>query len=436
MNQAPASGNLGMKSRAGGKREAKAVSLPARSTRNVLLRGVVLGLGMGLILAIWSAWGWRKVTSRHSLAQPAATQIKSTNCEVRIGPWGELVLSHLLIERPKEFLGRIPSGFLEPGWHFVGMDVKQITDLFKSSDLSPSQRSLLLDTNRWRALEGGWVIYPGTNVAWGLSRKARGEIYTCLGRFPENLMQHAPHSVPLAWESEWLQDGGLAPAMVSLLSSLIYERGETACFADMEVLNLLATKAEREQLILVLTRQPAVLARLRVGPETDIKSLVDYWERSKARRDLEPFLESLRHVPGETEVNVAFFLPPFARTRLYCYPDLKDDRIQTQDCFWTALNFFNTSPDDRYLDPLQRNRAVQSSYRPVESPPVLGDVILVLDLNDSPVHACVYIADNLIFTKNGATRQSPWVLMKMNDMMSYYSEAPVHLLVLRHRNNT
>ena len=90
-----------MKLRAGGKTEAKPAKLAAQNRRNLRLQGVVLGLAVGLLLAGAGGVGWHKLRAGDERLHPAATEMKSTNCEVLTGPWGELVLSHLLIERPK-----------------------------------------------------------------------------------------------------------------------------------------------------------------------------------------------------------------------------------------------------------------------------------------------------------------------------------------------
>ena len=37
------------------------------------------------------------------------------------------------------------------------------------------------------------------------------------------------------------------------------------------------------------------------------------------------------------------------------------------------------------------------------------------------MHACVFIADDVYYTKNGTDPNQPWVLMRMKDMMTQYA---------------
>ncbi len=36
------------------------------------------------------------------------------------------------------------------------------------------------------------------------------------------------------------------------------------------------------------------------------------------------------------------------------------------------------------------------------------------------IHSAVYIADDILFTKNGSTVVSPWLFMKLDRLVAYY----------------
>jgi hypothetical protein len=110
-------------------------------------------------------------------------------------------------------------------------------------------------------------------------------------------------------------------------------------------------------------------------------------------------------------------LPLFAQRRLNTYPAGTD---KGRECFWTALNFFNDTPDDRYSDAAYVINTLASQYRPVTSAPGFGDVVLMLDSKMIPVHAAVYIADGIVFTKNGQDVTTPWILMRQETMSALY----------------
>jgi len=48
------------------------------------------------------------------------------------------------------------------------------------------------------------------------------------------------------------------------------------------------------------------------------------------------------------------------------------------------------------------------------------------------IHMCVYIADDVVFTKNGASLVAPWTLMKLPEMLKVYQpEQPIVLVGYR-----
>ena len=49
---------------------------------------------------------------------------------------------------------------------------------------------------------------------------------------------------------------------------------------------------------------------------------------------------------------------------------------------------------------------------------------------------CVYLADEVVFTKNGRDKIEPWVLMKLPDMLAWYkAKEPVQVAVYRARKS-
>src|SRR5207248_1383191 len=140
-------------------------------------------------------------------------------------------------------------------------------------------------------------------------------------------------------------------------------------------------------------------------------------------------------IPGGASVNISYLLPPFARVRLYTYARPTDATAGRQNCFWTALNFFNEDPDQRFVDADFAQRVLATDYEQVFGPAEFGDVISVRDPSGTPVHMCVYLADDVVFTKNGLDRIAPWVLMKMPDMLASYQARPLGVAVFWQRKN-
>lgn len=98
------------------------------------------------------------------------------------------------------------------------------------------------------------------------------------------------------------------------------------------------------------------------------------------------------------------------------------------------MNFFKDTPDDRLLGE-KSGEALQAGFEPIPKAERFGDVILFYE-KDGPdaltVHTCVFIADNIVFTKNGYDPRQPWVLMRMDDMMfKYITDKPLAMAAFR-----
>jgi hypothetical protein len=121
------------------------------------------------------------------------------------------------------------------------------------------------------------------------------------------------------------------------------------------------------------------------------------------------------------------------RLRLYTYPDVENN--ERADCFWTAFNFPNETPVPHLPDPNHYNQLLRSDYEIVRGEKLFGDILLLLEAGDTAAHMCVYIADDIVYTKNGLDPYQPWVLMRMKDLHTLYaSDKPQEWRIFRKRN--
>jgi hypothetical protein len=68
----------------------------------------------------------------------------------------------------------------------------------------------------------------------------------------------------------------------------------------------------------------------------------------------------------------------------------------------------------------------------VNDHPTFGDLITVINSQGDALHIAVYIAEDIVFTKNGMNVLQPWVMMRMDDMMSYFpSPEPLRIAIFR-----
>ena len=63
-------------------------------------------------------------------------------------------------------------------------------------------------------------------------------------------------------------------------------------------------------------------------------------------------------------------------------------------------------------------------------------MVLILNGQGNAIHSAVYIAEDIVFTKNGNNFSQPWMLMRLKDLLARYTtDAPPKMLVYRNRNS-
>jgi len=352
------------------------------------------------------------------------------------GPWGELEYARINLEPPDDFLGPDLQPFSPTVWVFPGRSPDQVRAFLESCDLTPGQRATLFNPAAWTTEATNVVVTPGARLILELSPQARTQIYAELGESEENLLHAHPYTFRDGGIDDWFRNSGLSPATLQQVRRLIYQRGDAICFTDLpEVIGLIPTPAEQRRLIKTLWRNSTVIMKLRVHSDTDVDALAAYWSRGWHVKDVRALLESLTRVPGSITVDVAHLLPPFARRRLNSFQNPAADQASghAPDCYWTAMNFFKDTPDDRFYDPAQWLAELQQNYNVVKEP-TFGDVLLFVTEDGTPIHAAVYVADDVAFTKNGGDYRQPWILMKLDDLLARYhhtDKTPVHYLIHR-----
>jgi hypothetical protein len=194
-------------------------------------------------------------------------------------------------------------------------------------------------------------------------------------------------------------------------------------FADMEpALRRLADDGERRRFMKAVYRKETFLLRLRIDADSDAEKLAAYWGVGGRKRDLVSFFRAVRRLERGSNLSVVTLLPPFARDRIYSFPFLSSRALPAQqDCIWTAFNFFNDPPDDRFNDLAYVAEVLKKDYYEIYAPSQLGDLVLVTTPDEKVVHAGAYIADDVVFTKNGQHPSQPWIFMRLKEMVDAYA---------------
>lgn len=348
-------------------------------------------------------------------------RLKSNGATESVGAWGRLEALELPLANPRGSLVDRAERLQPPRWFFEHASEAMVVRFLKSSALSRPQRRALLNPANWNVTSNGCLIIPPEPLIWFLSGASRQRIYSVLASSRSNYAQCFPFRFPIEGFEEAFANSGLRAGQMQRIRRLAYTNAGDVCIADLPALQKALTPRDFNRLAEVLYRIPAYQLRLRVTPDSDTDVLVKYWGKGGREKLVEPLLDSLAHVPEGASINVSYFLPPFARLRLYTFPDSWDDpTVSTQDCVFTAMNFFNATPDTNLLDGNYTRKLLEAHYAPVGGSPTFGDLVYLMDPRGAALHMCVYIAGDFVFTKNGMNLAMPWVLMKLSDVVTMY----------------
>lgn len=386
-----------------------------------------------LLLALTWLWNDRSSrTQRVARPRPYSADHHEPHFAGQPGPWGELEYVRINIEPPDDFVRVDENNEVQTRWFFANRTRAQVESIFDGCALPATVWTALGDQSCWRDEPGGVLVVPPDDAVAALPATARAHLYGLLASDKRNDLQALPFVYRQGGLEDWLGGSGLGSNTLALVRQLVYVRGTALCFSDLPLLNVrVPNPEERHHVIKTLSRTSTLLMKVRVRPDSDVAALTAYWARGWHVKDVGPLLESLTRVPGSITVDAAHLLPPFARQRINSYPPPLRPGEPPPDCYWTAFNFFNDTPDDRYFDDAIWRKELQELYQRVETP-TFGDLLFLVRPDGVPIHAAVFIADDVVFTKNGANPRQPWKLMKLEDMLARYpAEEPLRVAYFR-----
>lgn len=339
-------------------------------------------------------------------------------------PWGELLTLDIELEQPEEYVSFEATSKLEVVWVFSGCSLTQTRNILASSGMQPAQVDAILHTDHVEDTATSTVVKPSDEQVIAISPEVRAKLYSTLGQWPVNNRMANPYHLPSTDFSELFANAEVPPQAVELVKKLSYQIGNGRYFSDPEVvLHQIPSAETRLQLLKMLTYQTAVLARIRLRPDSDLDKLLGYWGSVPGVRskDLRPLLESIRNTPEGGTLSLLYFLPAFARERLFTFPLPSSPGDVKMDCHWSALNFFNETPDPRFQDNEYASSYIKQNCYSIGKPSMCGDLVFLINKKDEVIHSAVYIADDLVFTKNGINFAQPWILMRIPNLRAVFS---------------
>jgi len=341
----------------------------------------------------------------------------------RPGPWGHVEYYDTYLEPPESLVQRLSLPSQQTVWHFVDKTREEICLLFASAQLTKDQLQTLVATDDWSFSSDYIRIFPPTDLVEALSPESRVVIYRVLAESELNPFHRNPIFFDRADLLQVLDRSGLPPEFIRHIAKLTYQEGPATLFSDFPVLlRHLKNPAQERQLLRILTRTRSLILRLDLDASDRIEDLHDYWTPEPGQTDSIPLMRSIRQTEGVRNLDAVHLLPPGPRSQLYTFPGLDDCLSgRAPDSGWTALNFFNRQEVPLYLDSPEFDEHLRLHYEPVSEPYRFGDMLLLAPQDTRRVsHACVYLADGIVYTKNGAQLMSPWILAHLADVVSYH----------------
>ena len=358
---------------------------------------------------------------------------------VNAGRWGKLDVTTVVISPPVELIGNDWGRSADAGdhWFFPNTTQDAVAALLSGTGLDQARLSALMSTARTYPVSGGTVLNPSLDLLRSLSPDVRAQLFVALARTALNGDQVNAFRYRGDSVEDWLGPTLISPATRRFIEPLIYRYGQHLYFADTSLVRAQITDPEElRRLAKALLRQQTARVRLQVSTPAEVSGLAEYWGRGGRRTDIRPLLESIVGASADRSLDIVHLLPAFAREHLYRYPQLTAqdlNRTALANCLWTALNFFNNPPDNRYLELQAAVDKLQRDYYLVDNTYELGDIVALLDEQGNIFHAVVYLAGNLVFTKNGTSPMAPWVILPLDTVVDYYKLRSASPKLLYHR---
>ncbi|MCB1229132.1 MAG: hypothetical protein KDN19_02635 [Verrucomicrobiae bacterium] len=344
--------------------------------------------------------------------------------KARPGPWGELEYWEIWLEPPTQLV--LSAAYLsEKGeWRLPLMAPDEVRRYFLTNGLTEEQVDSLLVPERVRE-ERDWIaIQPPIELIESFTPEFRNSFYTALGKWSFNRFQDKPFA--LGGDTvRSLADAGrhrIPQDVIDYADRLVYQRGGQNVLTDYpQVLQKMPAMQTRLELTKLLMRARSMMVRLRITPDSDLDQLRKYWSAGRRNRDVLPILNAVASTQDVEYLDIVHLLPPNPRKYLYAYARASMAVANDfPDCFWTSFNFLEPESSDRNLD-YPVNRLVGTRWLEVKEPLRFGDMIIVEEIaTGEAVHACTYIADDLVYSKNGLSLLRPFVIEDLSSVLNGY----------------
>ncbi len=343
------------------------------------------------------------------------------------GPWGRLQYYYFYLEAPQFLIDAFPLPNPRTRWAVPLAEEQPFRALLDELFMSDEARAALSDATNIGVADGLFAVFPPAFVITSLDPGARSKLYQYLAQFDANPEIRDPIRIFSGSVDEWARGTEIRPDLISLMKDLCFVRHGLLNFADVSFLVSRATSQEEARTLQrYSSRVRTMVVRFDLKNLGDMAPIIDYWTTGLGlrRKQLQPLIESGIVTLGVAGLDLVHVLPPLARKLLYTYPDLSMAvEGKLPDCHWTALNFFNYNPETIYLEELFAASGLLTDFDTIDDPYRFGDLLVFVTPEMNAFHSCVYIAADIVYTKNGRSLFAPWIALHLSDVKKLYSES-------------
>ncbi len=369
---------------------------------------------------------WLAIFLGLGLACPSLSAATGENTwKARPGPWGELEVRTVYLEAPDPLLAAVAKPNAVTRWVFEQMSEGGVRELLQRHGVPAPMVARLLDPASRTVSDNVVKLFPTVEELASMSVATRSSLYRELAKSPANEYQRDPVYILGGDLEDWLADSGLSAEQVALFRKLLWNRGDALAFSDIQALLTLAQGPEETRnTFRALTRVRSLLVELKLPLRVERDVFLEYWSAGMADTSQLTFLRSMLRRRANQSIDITHLFPNLPRQRVFTFPELEWGlKSRFPDCHWTSLNFAAATASDDYLDTGKAAARLLGAYQAVEAPYRFGDVLCFLDDGEG-LHTCVFVADDIVFTKNGDSVLAPWVLMQLKDVESIYRRSP------------
>lgn len=354
-----------------------------------------------------------------------AGETKEPSWKAKPGPWGDLEVRTAFLEAPDSLLAVSAKPNSTTRWTFEQMSEGSVRDVLVASGLSAELIEKLMSPGRRVSSAAAVTLYPTVEELASLSMDARSKLYVELAKHPVNEFQRDPVFIVGQDLEDWLATSSLNPEQRDLFRRLVWRRGAAVVFSDISALLSLARNQDEVQAVFrSVTRVRTLIVSLKLPVTVPRREFLEYWSGGRSESVRLPFLSAITSRRAEQSIDISNFLPSLMRQKIYTYPEIElGVKGRFPDCHWTSMNFFAVTPQDFLLDTRLAASYLLEKYEPIDAPYRFGDIMCFMDSGEG-LHTCVYVADDIVFTKNGDSILAPWVFMQVADVDAVYRKSP------------